>query len=103
MTSKSHEEMESRMKELFRPMDCAVAKIGWTFGQGPGMHADAREAAPEWLRKWDDNHRWLFCFAHGWSGLVALAEAFGSSKETLLADLMHYETLYATQPAETAL
>jgi hypothetical protein len=65
------------------------------------MQADAYNAAPEWLQKWDDKHRWLICFTQGWSGLITLASAFNWSKETLLADLVYYESLHRTPGSES--
>lgn len=93
----NHEEMEQHMVGVFRPMESAVAQYSWTFGRGPDMHDDARAAAPEWLRKWDDDHRWLICFTQGWRGLVIMAKAFGWTKESLLDDLIHYKETYGQE------
>lgn len=90
-TKKTHDEMEAEMRELFIPMELATDRLRYGgiggFGQGYSMHDKAREAAPEWLVKWDDSRRWLICFTQGWSGLVTMAEAFGWPKERLLDDL----------------
>lgn len=100
---RTHEEMEEHMKEVFRPMEHALNRYRGgmgTFGQGPSMHADARKAAPEWLQKWDDKHRWLICFTQGWEGLVSMASAFNWEKSMLLADLIYYEEKHAKETGE---
>lgn len=90
-TKKTLEEMEIYMEEIFRPIDDKVRGFSG-FNQGHSMQSVARNVAPVWLRKWDDNHRWLICFVQGWSGLIVMAKAFGWTKERLLNDLIYYES-----------
>lgn len=83
------------LKEAFRVMDREVDRIRGKgplagFGKGPRMHEAARQVAPYWLQRWDDDNLWLICFTQGWEGLLIFNKAFKHSKEKLLLTLTHY-------------
>ena len=82
-------EMESRMEEIFLIIDRAVDPYRGSFGKGHEMQDAARDASPEWLRKWDNSRRWIICLTQGWEGLILMAESFGWDKKTLLWDLTY--------------
>ena len=89
MGESNHTTLETELQQAFVAMDIEVERSrGW--GQGYGMHDDARAVAPEWLRRWDDEKRWIICFTQGFSGLVLMAGAFGLSKDELLASMEPY-------------
>lgn len=83
-------EVEDKLRQAFVSMDAEVSRFRPSWGQGHAMHDAARAVAPEWLRRWDDDKRWIICFTQGYRGLVNMAEAFGLSKDELLTSIRTY-------------
>lgn len=94
---------EAEVVESFVPMEQASREVGRRFLMGGGgfdKHDAARSVAPEWLRKWNDDHNWVICFANGYRDLLSMANAFGYSRERFLSQLLTYRNRYSvTEPA----
>jgi len=90
---------ELEVVAAFVEMERASSDVGRRFLMGGGgfdKHEAARSVAPDWLRKWNDDHNWAICFANGYRGLLSMGQAFGYSRECLLQDLLMYRTPHAT-------
>ena len=89
-TMEHNDTLEAELIQALVSLDAAVVCLRSSLGQVHAMHGAARAVAPEWLRRWDDDKRWLICFTQGYRGLVVFAQAFGLSKDELLASMKPY-------------
>lgn len=83
---------EQELIIAFKEMDRAVnvVKRRGSFGRGYEMHDAAVKVAPEWLKKWDTDNRWIIPFTQGVDGFFIMAKAFEVSREKMLRILTEY-------------